>query len=129
MLGISTNKKKKTSVENQATKANRVTDNAITCMLAKGTTIEGNISTSESVRIDGVLIGDIDCSLKLFLGENAIVRGNIKAAQILIDGQVTGDITASELVVLEQHARVIGNIQTAQLQILDGALFDGKCSI
>jgi len=94
--------------------------------LVSGTKINGDITTISSLRVDGEIIGNIDCKGKFVLGKEGIIKGNINAIEVEIDGKVDGHISAEVLLTLHQTAEVKGDIQTARVVIEDGAQIDGN---
>ena len=101
----------------------------MTCLIAKGTTIEGKFHSTADARIDGKLIGSIECDQKLMIGADAYIQGNIIAKTLQINGKIIGDIKGTDLVHLEANAYIEGDVTAAQLQIEEGAVFTGKMKI
>ena len=54
--------------------------------IAAGTVIEGNISSSKGIRIDGKVLGSINCQGKVVVGKNGVVEGNITCTNAEIEG-------------------------------------------
>ncbi|RFC54398.1 bactofilin family protein [Brumimicrobium aurantiacum] len=94
--------------------------------LVSGTKITGDISANSSLRIDGEVLGNIECNGKLVLGQEGQVNGNIVATEVEIDGKVEGNINAEILLVLHETAVVVGDIFTGRIVIEDGAQIDGN---
>lgn len=98
-------------------------------IIASGTVFTGNIHSSHDIRIDGKVIGDIECSSKIVIGTAGEVAGNLHCAQCDVLGKVEGDIYASDNLVLREKARVDGNIHTRILQMEAGVAFNGQCQM
>ena len=64
--------------------------------ISKNITIEGNISGTDSIRIDGTLIGNIEVN-NVTIGKNGSVKGSIIAQKISIAGRVDGEVTCNDL--------------------------------
>ena len=47
-------------------------------MIGVGTTIEGSINSSENIRFDGNLIGNLNTKGKVFIGQSGRVSGEIR---------------------------------------------------
>lgn len=92
-----------------------------------GTTIKGDIETEGSIRIGGILIGNVKAKGKLVMGSQASVIGNIMAENADIEGKVEGNMQITQRLELKPSARVIGDIKTTRLVIDEGAIFDGAC--
>jgi len=93
----------------------------------EGTKLIGELITESSIRIDGEIVGNIDCAGKVLIGENAIIKGNLICAEADIEGTVEGDIKIDGLLVLREKARITGNIDTSKIEIHQGAIFSGNC--
>lgn len=93
------------------------------------TTFKGNIISNKAVRIDGKMIGNIEKSEGVVIGESAEIKGNINAKYIVIGGKIEGNIIATEGIELLDKSVVTGNIQTTILSISEGAFFEGKSTM
>jgi cytoskeletal protein CcmA (bactofilin family) len=81
--------------ETKKTSSKTVNSSAAT-EISKNITIEGNISGTDSFRIEGTLIGNVEVN-HVTIGKNGSVRGSIRAQKISIAGRVEGDITCNDL--------------------------------
>lgn len=95
-------------------------------VISRGVKIEGKLSCSGSIRLDGEVQGDISSQSTVIVGENGKVNGQINADSITIGGKVTGTIKAKEKVVLESKANLKGDIVTKILSVDAGAVFNGN---
>ncbi|MBD2843247.1 bactofilin family protein [Erythrobacter rubeus] len=86
--------------------------------------IEGNISASADLHVDGSIEGDIKCT-SLVQGESSEVSGGITAESARLAGKVSGSINAKELVILKS-ARIEGDVHYDALTIEQGAQVDGR---
>ncbi|MCR4662426.1 MAG: polymer-forming cytoskeletal protein [Endomicrobiaceae bacterium] len=107
-------------------KKNKKLFDTIETSIGKGTTFKGDITVKESLRIDGVLIGNVKEAANVIVGEKAQVKGNINANYVVIDGIVEGNITATDSIELLSKSKVIGDLTTTILSINEGAIFKGK---
>ena len=96
-------------------------------IVGAGTTFEGKIRTSGSLRIDGKVIGEIVATQNIHIGATGETEGVLTGKNLTIGGKVIGTITAQEKLVLESKASVKGDIRATKLVIDEGAVFDGKC--
>ena len=101
----------------------------IETLVGVGTTFTGDIYVTNSLRIDGKIIGNIKNSGGVIIGDKAEIKGNIYTGYIVVCGLVEGNITASEGIELLSKAIVIGDIKTTILSINEGAIFKGKSSM
>lgn len=98
-------------------------------MIGVGTTIEGNISSSENIRFDGNLIGNLQTKGKVFVGQSGKVNGEIRCKNCEIEGVVEGRVVVEELLSLRSVSKLYGEIKTGKLAIEPGATFTGKCDM
>ncbi|MGV0005345.1 MAG: bactofilin family protein [Candidatus Porifericomitaceae bacterium WSBS_2022_MAG_OTU9] len=105
--------------------------NKINSMIGKDTTIEGNVSFSGGMHVDGTVRGDIhaaknDSGSALSLSESAVVEGNIEVPFILVNGKVTGNINSSQNLELAANSNIEGDVQYKVLHISLGAKVNGR---
>jgi len=93
------------------------------------TTVEGTIRTSNDIRIDGSLIGNLNCEGKVIIGTNGKVDGEIKCQNAVIEGVFKGKIEVGELMIVLETAKVEGDVFTDKLQVEPGAIFNVKCTM
>lgn len=93
--------------------------------------MQGTLSFKDPVnlRINGKFEGTLDTKGNLTIGETAIVDAHIIGENIIIAGKVKGDITAKQRLVLLPTAAVYGEVKTPKLNIVEGAIFQGKCQM
>jgi cytoskeletal protein CcmA (bactofilin family) len=96
-------------------------------IIGKGTVIEGNITTTGNIRIEGRLVGNVISKAKVVLGQSAEVEGNITAQNAEIAGSVRGKTDVTELLTLKGTSVLTGDITTAKLVVEAGATFNGRC--
>ncbi len=95
-------------------------------VIARGNRIEGTISGSSDIQVDGDLQGSIDGSGVVRVAPQGRVEGTVAGRVVVVAGTVRGDIAAAETAELESSARVTGNITAPRIRIADGASFDGQ---
>lgn len=98
-------------------------------LMGAGTIIEGDISTTGDIRIDGSLKGGIKVKGKLVLGTSGSIEGDINCQNADISGTIKGKVIVSELLSLKASAKVIGDIFTNKISIEPGATFTGACNM
>ena len=114
-----------------------VSDDAVT-VISQGTTVNGGINSAGAVDVMGTINGDITSRGKVAI--NGTVTGNVSGAEIYIntkrlegsldsEGTVQGTIDVQGAVVLEEGAVVKGDVIAESLQINQGAVLDGSCSL
>ena len=99
----------------------------VTAWIGEGVVVEGRITSTQDLRIDGQVEGTIEVgSHGLILGANARVKANLVARSILINGAVIGNVTATDRLDLQATGSVEGDIRSPRLVVADGAIINGK---
>ena len=98
-------------------------------MIGVGTSIEGNISSSENIRFDGNLVGNLNTRGKVFIGQSGRVTGEIRCKNCEVEGVIDGRVVVEELLSLRSVSKLYGEIKTGKLAIEPGATFTGKCDM
>lgn len=93
--------------------------------------MQGTLSFKDPVnlRINGKFEGNLDTRGNLIISSNAQVHADIVGDNIVIGGRIKGKITAKERLILLPTAVVEGDIYPAKLNVAEGAVFEGKCSM
>jgi cytoskeletal protein CcmA (bactofilin family) len=82
--------------------------------------VTGNLHGSDTVHIDGKVVGDIIVSNTLVIGKSGMVQGEVKAKNAIINGTLEGSIICETLEVMET-GEISKQIQ-ADTMILDGTV-------
>ncbi|MEL6359329.1 MAG: polymer-forming cytoskeletal protein [Bacteroidota bacterium] len=98
-------------------------------IIGKGTELDGNLTTTGNLRVEGKVKGSINTKVKVVLGDTSVVEGDIMAQNAEVGGEVHGTIRASGLLILKPTAVIHGDIITAKLIFEEGAKFNGKCNM
>ena len=98
-------------------------------LIGVGTTIEGNISSNENIRFDGILVGNLTTKGKVFIGQSGKISGEIMCKNCEVEGVVDGKMNIEELLSLRSMSRIYGEIKTSKLAIEPGAILTGKCDM
>jgi len=93
--------------------------------------MQGSLSFKEPVhlRINGKFEGTLEVRGVLEIGEEAVVDAAISGDDIEVAGRVKGEVTAAKRIHLKEHAVIEGNIKTPSLNISEGAVFQGRCTM
>ena len=102
----------------------------IDSLIGGGTTIEGDITFTGGLRIDGHVKGNVSATGgkpgTLVISELAKVEGQINVAHVVVNGTVAGPVRATEYVELLPKARVTGNVAYKSIEIHVGAIVMGQ---
>lgn len=96
----------------------------ITTVIGQGMNFDGNISGENTIKIDGIITGNIHVKNGIILSENGIITGDLTSENVIIYGQINGNIHSKELL-LKKSAIVNGNIETSTLEIEMGGKYNG----
>jgi cytoskeletal protein CcmA (bactofilin family) len=88
--------------------------------------IEGTITGTEMVTIEGVVTGNINLGGDLLIGTKARVEATVHARNVTIEGNLSGDVSADDRVELVASATVDGNIKAPKIVVAEGAKFRGS---
>ena len=98
----------------------------VTSWIGQGMVVEGRITSSQDLRIDGKVDGTNEVGdHTLILGPGAAVKANLLARSIVISGAVIGNVTAKDRLDLQATASVEGDIRSPRLVVADGAVIKG----
>jgi cytoskeletal protein CcmA (bactofilin family) len=106
------------------------TQKTIGTLIGAGTTVEGNLSYSGGLRIDGSVKGDLRCasgdSCMVVVSEHGQVEGEVHAAHLVVSGRIVGPLFVSELLELQPKARISGDVHYRALEMHNGAVIEGR---
>lgn len=94
--------------------------------LAAGLVIEGRVTTTEPLVIEGRVTGQVSASDTLEIAADAHVEGPVSARSLRVAGSVQGDVQATDRVDLLASARLSGDIRAPRVSIAEGAAFRGR---
>ena len=91
-------------------------------------TVTGNVEGLVVSLNGGKIRGNVKSYNGLIISEDSILIGDIESNEADIAGAVKGKIDVNGPVVLQAGAKVLGDIDCKSVQILNGAVIEGKCS-
>jgi len=89
-------------------------------------TIDGTVTGSEPVLIEGNVKGAINLSGDLRIGTQARVEAKVHARNVTVEGRLNGDVSADDRVELVAGSTVDGNIKAPKIVVAEGARFRGN---
>jgi len=91
--------------------------------------MEGSMTFTDPVnlKIHGRYTGKLDTRGTLTIGSSAQVEANIIGENVIVAGKVKGNIIAKRMLVMMPSAVLHGDISTPKLNIVEGAIFQGRC--
>ena len=102
----------------------------IDSLIGAGTTVEGDVTFSGGLRIDGTVRGNVTTANgepgTLVVSEQARIDGEIKVSHVVVNGTVNGPVTANDFLELQAKARIVGDIEYRSLEMHLGAVVQGR---
>ncbi|WP_026776075.1 polymer-forming cytoskeletal protein [Polaribacter sp. Hel_I_88] len=98
-------------------------------VIAKNTTIKGEIISDGDYRIDGVLEGDLKTKGRVIIGSGGVVNGTIEALNTDIEGTFSGQLTVEKILTVKAIAKISGEVVVGKLSIEPGATFNASCTM
>ncbi|MBK7354518.1 polymer-forming cytoskeletal protein [Propionivibrio sp.] len=111
-------------------KKGKTPPNSIDSLIGAGTRIDGNVTFSGGLRVDGEVHGNISSESgeqgTVVISEKASVEGSISVGHVVINGTVIGPVFAGESLELLPAARVTGDVEYHQIEMQQGAVIQGR---
>ena len=92
-------------------------------------TVKGNCKGAEVYINTERLNGNIESESSVKISVGTVVVGDINGTSAVIAGAVKGEVDISGPVVIDSTAIIKGNINAKSIQINNGAVIDGYCSL
>jgi len=83
-------------------------------------TVTGNLDGTDTIHIDGKVIGNINVNNTLVIGKSGIVEGDIEAKHVIINGELKGTIKCENLEVMKTGE--VSRFIEAKHLVLDGKI-------
>ena len=94
-------------------------------VISKALKITGQLESTEDIRIDGEVDGDIH-GVSVTVGSGAKVKGSVYGQTVELAGTIEGKIEAKK-VILTSTAHMSGDVIHQDIRIESGAYIDGHC--
>jgi cytoskeletal protein CcmA (bactofilin family) len=111
-------------------KKSGVAQTRIESLIGTGTRVDGHISFTGGLRIDGFVRGNVSSEggapATLVISEKATISGEVRVTHVIVNGQVDGPVFAGELLELHAGARITGDVSYKTLEMQPGAVVDGR---
>ena len=99
-------------------------------LIGRQTEIHGRLRVSDSIRIDGRVVGNVESTAErpvtVVVSVHGQVQGDIVAHRVVVAGPVSGHIQALERVELHKGSLVQGDIRYGSLAVEHGARILGS---
>ena len=95
-------------------------------LIAQDDTFEGQLKTTNGVRVLGTVRGGIESERSVRVESGAHVEADITAEEVVIAGTYSGNLTCRNRVEITSTGRVSGKLDTVKLFLHEGGFFDGE---
>jgi cytoskeletal protein CcmA (bactofilin family) len=106
-------------------------DCALATLIGAGALVDGNLTYSGGIDIDGTVLGDLapenpDQTSQVWVSEKGIVKGSVRGTDVFVYGSVDGDIFASKRVMVGPKARIVGDVCYSELTVDASSSITGR---
>jgi len=98
-------------------------------IIAKNTSIVGDVKSEGDFRIDGRVEGTIFTSGRVIIGKSGVVSGKVDCTNADIEGKFSGELNVGSLLTLKATAKISGDVVIGKLSVEPGAEFNATCSM
>ncbi len=98
--------------------------------IGAGARVDGNITFTGFLRIQGDILGDVSCDADIggtmVVGRTGDVTGTIRVPRIVVNGRVSGLVHSSESIEIQPGAHVAGEVFYKVIDIHAGGVIEGS---
>lgn len=98
-------------------------------ILAKTTTIVGDLKSEGDFRIDGVFQGTITTTGRVIIGLYGSIEGKVYCENADIEGSFKGDLKVNNTLSVKASASISGEVILGKLAVEPGATFNASCAM
>ena len=98
-------------------------------ILAKTTTIVGDLKSEGDFRIDGVFQGTITTTGRVIIGLDGSIEGKVCCENADIEGSFKGDLKVNNTLSVKASASISGEVVLGKLAVEPGATFNASCAM
>ena len=103
----------------------------IASLIGAGSTLIGDLTFADGLRIDGTVQGSVRCvggegAGMLVVSEKGVVEGEVRAAHLVVAGRITGPVFTTEMAELQPKAKIVGDVHYCAIEIHHGAVVEGR---
>ena len=98
-------------------------------IIAKNSSLVGDIKSDGDFRVDGKIEGTIQTSGRVVIGKEGSVSGTIDCAHADIEGTFSGKLIVDQILSLKSTADISGDVVMGKLSVEPGAAFNATCAM
>lgn len=103
--------------------------NSTDTLIGEKSVVEGNIISKASLRVEGKIVGDINCEGDVVIGKNAEARSNITARNVINAGTIIGTVKTRSMLTITSSGKLHGDIHVKAFTMAEGGVFIGACTM
>jgi cytoskeletal protein CcmA (bactofilin family) len=88
--------------------------------------LKGSLAFDGNLEFNGTFEGEIISTGNLWIGPDAVLKGDVQAAKVVLHGKMHGNITATESVEVCDQAQLYGDVRAGKFIVSEGAIFRGR---
>lgn len=98
-------------------------------VVAKNTSITGDIISEGDFRIDGTLEGTLKTNGRVIIGADGLIKGKVESNNADIEGKFSGELLVHETLTIKATAHISGDVVIGKLSVEPGATFNATCAM
>ena len=98
-------------------------------VVAKNTSITGDIISEGNFRIDGTLEGTLKTNGRVIIGVDGMINGKVESDNADIEGKFSGELIVHETLSIKGTASISGDVIVGKLSVEPGATFNASCAM
>ncbi|MBL4606040.1 MAG: polymer-forming cytoskeletal protein [Flavobacteriaceae bacterium] len=98
-------------------------------VVAKNTSIVGDVISEGDFRIDGSLEGTIITQGRVIIGVEGSIKGKVESTNADIEGRFSGELIVQKTLAMKSSAHITGEVVVGKLSVEPGATFNATCSM
>ncbi|MCK5677253.1 MAG: polymer-forming cytoskeletal protein [Flavobacteriaceae bacterium] len=98
-------------------------------IIAKNTSVVGDISSDGDFRVDGKIEGTVKTTGRVVIGQEGVVTGTIDCTNADIEGTFSGKLIVDQVLSLKSTANISGEVTLGKLSVEPGAAFNATCTM
>lgn len=91
--------------------------------------VQGDLDTAGTVRVDGHVEGHFHRAAVLIVGTSGVVAGDVQAGEVVVAGHIDGSVIASSRVEIHATGVVHGDIVCAAMMLQEGGMIEGHVRV
>lgn len=98
----------------------------VATVIDRNTVVDGTLSTSHDLRVEGRVTGNVICNGVVHIGEGAEIDATVEASGIVVSGTLSGTVTCHGKLEIRSTGVVRGRVETGRLIVVEGAVYEGQ---